>query len=298
MTAAGDRIEIHEHFDCSQAELWDAITDGRQLSAWFGGSCAIDPRIGGDVRFDLPDDGVVATGVVRACKPPQEGMTVAHLEHTFVDNTRPELTAVCVWSVVRTDQGCDLYFTMDGAGEAGSSRMSDVWSRIADTPTDTDADADTSSTTDDVALAAFTSAHTVLLVDWVLDEIPATIAATAPLVYGKVGPGADDWALVEPDGDGYRTTRVLRPDHVDLLHLDWTLGFDEFVTVARELGAKTFWYHSARTRPPIPASNRGCWVPAQQSARQRRIIEEAGMTYIDNHYIVEIARRVPATRPR
>lgn len=276
--ATPDRIELHEHFDCTQQELWDAITDGRQLSSWFGGTCALEPTVGGAVRFDLPADGVVATGEVRAVHPPTAGYTVAHLEHTFVERGRDDLAAVCGWAVVIADEGCDLHFSMDGAGEVASS-LGPTEERI---PTE-----------HAVAEQAFDAAHTILLVDWVLDEIPATLVRSRPHVLAKVGPKPDDWAVLEADSSerGYSSTRIPRPDHADLLHLDWTLGFDDFVDVARQLGVTTFWYHSARTRPPQPADNRGCWVPARQSNRQRAIVESAGMTYIDGHYIVDIARR-------
>jgi hypothetical protein len=281
-----DRIQIHEEFDCSQQELWDAITEGEQLSAWFGGTCRIEPRVGGEVRFDLGDDGVVATGEVRAISGPRPGMGVAHLEHTVVDARRPELTSVCAWSVVKlrddaaaTDAGCHLYFTMDGVGELGGGALADAWpTRRAATPFDD-------------ARAALASAQSVLLVDWLGPETPRTISRLVPVTYGKVGPADDDWALVEPQdgGDGFRTTRCPRPDHADLLHLDWTLGFDEFVGVAAELGVKTFWYHSGRTRPPAPADDRGVWVPARQSARQRATVEALGMTYIDDHHLLDVA---------
>jgi hypothetical protein len=74
------------------------------------------------------------------------------------------------------------------------------------------------------------------------------------------------------------------------VHLDVSHAFEEYVEVAKDLGAKTFWYHSARTRPPEPHDNRGCWLPAAQSQQQREVVEKAGMTYVDDLYIAEIAR--------
>jgi hypothetical protein len=284
-SSGDDSIAVEEHFDCSQTELWSALVDGQQLSAWFGGTCAIEAMVGGAVHFDLPDDGVQADGLVRACDPPTPGNAVAQLEHTFIDRARPDLTSVCRWSVVQADSGCDLYFSMDGAGE-----LSGVWGRLTE-------DEGQYGISQEEALAAFASADTVLLVDWVGPETPTVIAATSPLVYGKIGPNPDDWAVIEPEGSSFKVTRqAAAPDHVDLLHLDWTLGFDEFLQVGRALGAKTFWYHSARTRPPAPADNRGVWVPRRQSERQRKAVEDAGMTYIDNHNIADIARLYQTTR--
>ncbi|HET6795074.1 MAG TPA: SRPBCC domain-containing protein [Acidimicrobiales bacterium] len=287
-SGAEEAVAIHEHFDRPQEQVWSAIVDGEQMSRWFGGECRIEPRVGGAVRLESPDVGVAATGVVRAFRPPQEGYSVAHLEHTFVDSVRPDLTSICRWQVVVSPSGgCDLYFRMDGAGEADSTPAGDG---AASPPGAYD-----SAVTADEARRILASARTVLLVDWVLPEIPSVISSASPLVYGKTGPGPDDWAVIEPDGDSFRTVRSGPPEQVDLLHLDWTLGFEEFVGVATDLGATTFWYHSARTRPPEPASNRGCWVPLRQSARQRRRVEAAGMTYVDTHYIVDIARSLASS---
>lgn len=289
-----DLVEIHERFDCSQQELWDAITEGEQLSAWFGGTCTIEPRAGGSISFDIPADGVVASGVVRRFKPPAPGMTVAHLEHTFVDRSRPDLTAVCNWAIVKrsdhaaaTDPGCDLYFTMDGVGELGSGSLADVWPTTAITTSFHD------------ARSALASAQSVLLVDWLDAATPRTIARLAPVTYGKVGPADHDWAMIEPrdDGAGFRSERCPKPEHVDLLHLDWTLGFTELVEVAAQLGVKTFWYHSGRTRPPAPADTRGVWLPARQSARQRATVEALGMAYIDDHFILDVATAIQGQHP-
>jgi hypothetical protein len=86
---------------------------------------------------------------------------------------------------------------------------------------------------------------------------------------------------------------VARRDAVVVVLLDWTLGFDEVLAVAADLGASTFWYHSGRTRPPAPADDRGCWVPARQSARHRAAVEGRGMRYVDDLHIVDVARRLP-----
>ena len=275
-------IKIDEHFDQTQDEVWAALVDPDRLSDWLGGPSSIEPRVGGAVRLDLPDDGVRAHGVVRACSPPRPGFAVAHLEHTFVDEARPEESSVCVWSVVRDEAdpgaGCDLHLVMDEPSVAGGRALE---GRVRTTPPTPIAE----------AVEALRAAERVLLVDWIGPEVPRVLSRTVPVVYGKVGPGADDWALVEPsdDGAGFRTTRIPRPERVDLLHLDWTLGFDEFAAVAEQLGAQTFWYHSARTKPPAPADNRGCWVPPAQSARQRARIEGAGLRYLDDHYIADVA---------
>ena len=286
-------IRISEHFPHEQQEVWDALIDPARLSDWLGGPSSIEPRLGGAVRLTMPDEGVVATGVVRACSPPRPGYAVAHLEHTFVDEARPDEPSVCSWSVVhdarQPGSGCDLHLTMDDPGAGGQA----LGGRLT-------ASAAPSATSIEEAEEALRSARSVLLVDWIGPEVPSLVSRVVPVVFGKIGPRDDDWARVEPaDTDaGFEAVRGPRPTQVDLVHLDWTLGFDDFLAEAVDLGAHTYWYHSARTRPPAPADDRGCWVPPAQSAEQRRKVEAAGLRYVDDHHLADVARRLqPADRP-
>ena len=287
---ASDVIRIDDHFDCTQHDLWDAITDADRLSVWLGGTCAIEPRVGGAVRLDLAEDGVVATGVVRSFEPPRDGFSVAMVEHTFVSAEQPDVTSVCRWAVVAKDAGCDLLFTHDGFGEADSERLAAAWRRhIGETVPMPGLPRTTTSQTD--AIALLRAAKTILLVSFIGPEVPMTLASAGFTVLAKTGPGPLDWATCETrDGAVATTPLPAPPAHVDLVHLDWTPAFDEYVGAAKALGATTFWHHSARTRPPEPADERGCWVPSAQSARQREVVEAAGMSYVDDHYIADIAR--------
>ena len=287
-----DAVRIDEHFDCTQADLWDAITDSDRLSDWLGGTCLIEQRVGGTVLFDLPDDGVVAGGVVRSFEPPRPGFSVAIVEHTFVSADRPEVTSVCRWSVVATDTGCDLLFCHDGFGEADQEKLAAGWRRrIGDTVPLPSVPRVT--TPERNALALLRAAKTILLVSFIGPEVPVTLASAGFEVIAKTGPAPGDWATCDArDGALVTSPLAAPPDHVDLVHLDWTTAFDEYVEVAHRLGAATFWHHSARTRPPEPADNRGCWLPAPQSARQRDVVEAAGMTYLDDHYIAHIAEHL------
>jgi uncharacterized protein YndB with AHSA1/START domain len=49
----------------SPAEVWDALTDGKHVSRWFGAEVEIAPRLGGQVRFRWPD-GVERGAVIEA----------------------------------------------------------------------------------------------------------------------------------------------------------------------------------------------------------------------------------------
>ncbi len=85
------------------------------------------------------------------------------------------------------------------------------------------------------------------------------------------------------------TPSATSPNEIDLVHLDVSDAFSEYLDVARSLGAKTFWFHSARTRPPEPHDDRGCWLPAAQSMQQRAAAEALGIEYVDDRYIADVA---------
>jgi uncharacterized protein YndB with AHSA1/START domain len=52
----------------SPAEVWVALTDGNDVSRWFGAEVEIAPRLGGQVRFRWPD-GVERGAVIEALEP-------------------------------------------------------------------------------------------------------------------------------------------------------------------------------------------------------------------------------------
>lgn len=288
---AGDEgIVIHEHFDCSKEELWETITDPDELSAWLGGPCVIEPRVGGAVHFDLRDDGIVARGVVRRWSPPDPSRSLAGLEHTFVDEAQPEVTGVCDWHLIPSGGGCDLRFSLQGVEDSDQARLAGPWQRLGVAVSSDAPERATTTVTDAVELLR--SANDILLISWVTRDIPRTLVEAGFSVVSKNGPEPDNYGRAEIRDGNLESIRVDPPTHADLLHLDWTLGFDEYLAQAKELGVRTFWYHSAKTKPPAPADASGCWVPTRKSARLRAAVEAAGLTYVDDHYIVDVARRL------
>jgi hypothetical protein len=133
------------------------------------------------------------------------------------------------------------------------------------------------------ALRVLDETRTVLLVSYLGPEIPSALAEAGFDVVVRSGPGPDDWVPA-------------RPDRVDLVHLDVGTAFDEHLALAVELCAHTYWCHSGRTRPPAPADDRGCWVPAPQSDAQRRATEAAGLRYVDDRYLADVVRRYRSSR--
>jgi activator of Hsp90 ATPase-like protein len=52
---APDQIEREVLLPASPAEVWKALTDGGQVSEWFGAKVEMEPKRGGRVRFRFPD---------------------------------------------------------------------------------------------------------------------------------------------------------------------------------------------------------------------------------------------------
>lgn len=288
-----ETIAVTQAFSCSPQRLWHAITDADELSAWLGGQCAIDVRIGGSVRFDLPAEHIRAAGTVRFVAAPRPDYRIALLEHTFVDAANAGITSVCRWAVRDTPPGCELVFTHDGFGEADRGRLEAWWTTRLSKPTAHRAIVRPTTPLPD-AVALLRAARRILLVSFIGPEVPATLLAAGFDVYAKVGPGPDAWARCRRDGDELAfESSTTPPNDVDLVHLDVS-EFAEYLELARSLGARTLWFHSARSRPPEPHDDRGCWLPAAQSVQQRHAAEALGLVYVDDRYIADVARALMA----
>jgi uncharacterized protein YndB with AHSA1/START domain len=173
-------VRIDDHHDVSQDELWAAIIDPARLSEWLGGACSIEPWVGGAVRFDLPADGVSATGEVRQFEPPRPDRRVALVSHTWVDGG---VTSVCTWSVVRPDEGggCELHFVHDGVGESDGDDAAAAWrARLG-----LDGQRETPMAD---AFAILDATRTVLLVSYIGPEVPTTLADAGFDVVVRSGP--------------------------------------------------------------------------------------------------------------
>jgi len=248
----------------SAEEVWAALVDPSELSTWLGGRCSIEPFVGGAVVFDLPEEDLVATGEVRSFGPPHV------LEHTFVDATAPDVVSVCTWSVTRSADGALLTFTQEGVTPSGA------WAHVLSP-----------------AASLLSAATRVLLISFIGDEVPRALLEAGFEVWAKTGPNDDQWALGSLDGDIVRwANRTSPPPQVDVVHLDVSTLFDEYLDVAVALGASTYWFHSARTQPPEPHDDRGTWVPRDVSLAQRVATEARGLHYVDDVYLAAAARRV------
>ena len=165
-------VVIHEGFDASKEELWQMISDPDQLAAWMGGTCTLQPQVGGEITFDLPDDGMVATGTIRQWKPPDPARALAGFEHTFIDRAHPDALYVCGWWLIPTEGGCDLRFSLEAVDDSSGAptAVPAPWGRLGAALTSPAAARRT--TPIDEAVELLRSAKQIVLIDWVTKEIP------------------------------------------------------------------------------------------------------------------------------
>ena len=117
------------------------------------------------------------------------------------------------------------------------------------------------------------SARTVLLIDFPSAHVPDALARVGLSVMAQGGPGPQDFFSYQPDGDEVREVRTgSPPTGVDLVYVH--RPEDELPTIvadARDLGASAVWCENG-------------------SDRAREVVEAAGLTYVDDSSIVDVAR--------
>jgi uncharacterized protein YndB with AHSA1/START domain len=76
-----DTVERSVELAAPPAAVWDALTDGRHLSVWFGADCEIDASPGG--QLVVRQDGRVCRAVIVDIEPPH------HLGVRWLPDHRP-----------------------------------------------------------------------------------------------------------------------------------------------------------------------------------------------------------------
>jgi hypothetical protein len=134
------------------------------------------------------------------------------------------------------------------------------------------------------------SCRRVLLVDWPSRDVPDALVRAGHTVFVKSGPGPDDYAAQElRDGQVVGRPGLSRPTSADLVYAYRPVDeLPSIISLARELGATALWRQSGlRSDGAKDAS--GCWVPEEERDQARRLVESAGLIYIDDPYIADVA---------
>jgi uncharacterized protein YndB with AHSA1/START domain len=63
------QVEIDRVFQATREQLYAIWTDANQISQWFGCPIVIDPKVGGQLRFEFPGEPAATTGQFKELIP-------------------------------------------------------------------------------------------------------------------------------------------------------------------------------------------------------------------------------------
>ncbi len=109
---SGHQGRLVRQFDHATAEVWRMLTDSASMAQWLSAG-TIEQRLGGKVRIDFVDSGIVIDSAVTAFEPGRV------LEYSWSSGDEP--TRALRWELTPTATGTQLVLTVDvPAGEDAS----------------------------------------------------------------------------------------------------------------------------------------------------------------------------------
>lgn len=146
------------------------------------------------------------------------------------------------------------------------------------------------------AATILAAVRSILVVDWPTKDLPETLVRAGYAVFVKSGPGPDDFVEYAQVDGAVGREQTARPTRVDLVHVYRPLEeLPGFVELAVDLGASTVWVLSGLA-PDGTRDRTGCWLPPEASATARRLVEAAGLVYLDRPYILDAVLAASGTR--
>lgn len=141
------------------------------------------------------------------------------------------------------------------------------------------------------AASVLAGARSYLLIDWPTRDVPDTLARAGYEVVVHGGPGPEDWFTYTVEGGEVVERRVgVPPARADVV---WTYRplaeLPEIIATAQSVEAGTVWLHSGLVAGGAKDPE-GCWLPAEDAAGARVVVEAAGLTYLDGPYVAGAVR--------
>ena len=139
--------------------------------------------------------------------------------------------------------------------------------------------------------------ETVLVIDWPSKDVPNALTLAGFQVVVKGGPGPQDYfAHTMTDGKA-ESLRIGRPpESADLVYSYRPLSeLPGILDLAKTLHATTVWTQSGLSAAGI-RNPQGCWLPENELASARSLVESSGLKHISQPYIGDVARQVQAER--
>ena len=141
------------------------------------------------------------------------------------------------------------------------------------------------------------AANSALLIDWPSRDVPDTLARAGYAVFVKGGPEPGNYSAYEVSDGEVVTRKVGRPpEKVDVVYSHRPVDeLPGIVEMAKGLGARTVWCQSGLASGG-ENDPKGYWVPEEKSQEARKIVESAGLTYVDDAYIADVARQLSTSK--
>jgi predicted CoA-binding protein len=139
----------------------------------------------------------------------------------------------------------------------------------------------------------FKMVETVLVIDWPTKDVPESLTVAGFQVVVRGGPGPEDYSVYALNDGEIVTRHVGRaPDRADLIYSHRPFReLPEIIVTAKELHAKIIWTQSGVSAAGVD-DPKGCWVPAEEQRLARNLVEAAGLNYVTEPYIGDVAREI------
>lgn len=134
---------------------------------------------------------------------------------------------------------------------------------------------------------------TVLVIDWPTKDVPVMLTLAGFYVVVRGGSGPADYSVYELNNGEVVTYGVGRPpERADLIYTHRPFSeLPEIVATAKSLHAKTIWTQSGFSAAGVK-DPKGCWVPEEEQRLARNLVEAAGLNYVSELYIGDVAREI------
>lgn len=135
----------------------------------------------------------------------------------------------------------------------------------------------------------------ILVIDWPSREVPELLAFAGFQVLVRGGPGPEDYSAYEASDGKVTSRRTGRaPDRAGLIFAFRPLAeLPQIIATARSLHAKAIWTQSGITEGGAK-DPKGCWLPPADLQAAKAMVESAGLIYISEPYIGDVARKLAA----
>lgn len=138
---------------------------------------------------------------------------------------------------------------------------------------------------------------TVLVIDWPSKEVPEMLALAGFHVVVRGGPGPEDYSAYELINGEVVARHVGRPpERADLIYSYRPVSeLPEAITTAKDVHARTIWTQSGLSAAGV-SDPKGCWVPEEELRLARDLVQSAGLRYVTEPYIGDVAREIRISR--